>query len=438
MSTTNLEAEDVAESPPPGAHANGNQSPTAHPQATELIVPDPSPDVLPEVKLVQGDARHLPPNEPFLDDSVDLVVTSPPYWQKRDYGVDDQIGQEATPQEFTGAIVDCLKEWRRVLRPTGSVFLNIGDTFHKRQLAGIPARVEAAAGDDGWIIRNRIIWAKDGGMPEPAQNRLANRHEYIIHLVPKHEYYYDIFGYARAMGNGANPGDVWRWCDTCGSGTSDAAETFLDVVPNWRFCPTCGRELAHDPEDVWRFNPGRHMGKHLAPFPTEIVRRAILLACPISVCEACGTPRRRCVEPTDQLDPARAQARRAMEIAREAGLTAEHLAAVRATGVSDAGKALKIQNGTGRNAAEVKKLAAEAKAVLGGYFREFTFSRRETVDWTRCGCDARQVPGTVFDPFMGTGTTLKTALAMGRSVIGLDLDSSAAQVLTQTATSGSS
>jgi hypothetical protein len=64
-----------------------------------------------------------------------------------------------------------------VLRPTGSVFLNIGDTYSGHSLAGIPARVEAAAGDDGWLIRNRLIWAKDGGMSEPAQNRLASRHE---------------------------------------------------------------------------------------------------------------------------------------------------------------------------------------------------------------------------------------------------------------------
>jgi len=336
----------------------------------------PVPDVEPSWEAREGDARDLP----IKTDSVDLVVTSPPYWQKRDYGVDDQIGQEATAREYADAIIDCLREWRRVLRPTGSVFLNIGDTFHKRTLAGIPARVEAAAADDGWIVRNRIIWAKDGGMPEPAQNRLANRHEYIIHFVAKHEYYYDLLGYSMAMGNGANPGDVWR------------------------------------------FNPGRHMGRHLAPFPMEIVRRAILLACPRTVCASCNEPRRRIVKRTAELDPSRPQARRAMEIALKAGLTEAHIAAVQATGVSDAGKALTVQNGTGRNAPDVKRLAAEAKEVLGGYFREFTFARRVTTGWTNCSCDATQIPGMVVDPFMGTGTTLKQALDMERSAIGVDLD----------------
>jgi hypothetical protein len=152
------------------------------------------------------------------------------------------------------------------------------------------------------------------------------------------------------------------------------------------------------------------------------VRRAILLACPYTVCAACGAPRQRVVRRTARLDPARPQACRATELAQQAGLTPEHIAAIQATGVSDAGKALLTQTGTGRNATEVRRLAAEAKAVLGGYFREFTFARCETVGWTTCDCTGQQLPGVVLDPFMGTGTSLKTALEMGRSAIGVDLD----------------
>ena len=335
------------------------------------------------VLIVPGDARSLP----LLDSSVDLVVTSPPYWKKRDYGTADQIGQESTAEGYVASLLTCLHEWRRVLRPTGSVFLNIGDTYHRRSLANIPARVEIAAAEHGWLIRNRIIWAKEGGMPEPARNRLANRHEYVIHMTLHGAYYYDLFGYSEVYGNGkgANPGDVWQ------------------------------------------FNPGRHMGEHLAPFPTEIAERAVRLACPLEYCPACNEPRHRIVERTTQLDTRRPQARRAMQLAEAGGLTPAHIAAIQATGVSDAGKALVYQTGTGRNSSEVRRLAAEAKQVLGGYFREFTFALRETAGWTECDCGVPFAPGVVLDPFMGTGTTLRTALSLGRRAIGVDLSPAATQ-----------
>ncbi|WP_301182539.1 DNA methyltransferase [Subtercola boreus] len=93
---------------------------------------------------------------------------------------------------------------------------------------------------------------------------------------------------------------------------------------------------------------------------------------------------------------------------------------MQATGVSDVGKATKFQTGTGRNSAEVQRLAAEAKQALGGYFREFTFSRKNTVGWTDCG-HGTPGRGVVLDPFMGTGTTLTTAASMGRDAVGVDL-----------------
>ena len=325
--------------------------------------------------MLKGDARRIP----IEDGVVDLIVTSPPYWQKRDYGHEGQIGLEATPKEFVENLMDGMREWRRVLKPSGSIFLNIGDTYFNRSLAGVPGRLEAAAADDGWILRNRIIWAKEAGMPDPAKNRLANRHEYIFHWTKSQNYYYDLVGYAEKFGNGSNPGDVW----------------------------TVGLR--------------RDVSQHLAPFPEELVERAITLACPAEVCPSCGHIRSRIFQRTAKLDPARAQARRAMELAAEGGLTAAHIAAVQATGISDAGKALRVQTGTGRNAVDVQRLAAEAKQVLGGYFREFTFAKKETVGWTKCECKKAFHPGVVLDPFAGTGTTLRVASAMGRVGVGVDL-----------------
>ena len=222
--------------------------------------------------VYKGDARRLP----FLPDNhVDLVVTSPPYWRKRDYGFEGQVGQEKTSEEYVAAIIDAMAEWRRVLRQSGSVFLNIGDTYWQKSLQGIPSLVEVRSRRAGGMLRNRIIWVKKGGMPDPVQDRLTGRHEYILHFAVN-SYYYDLFGYAErySLGQkGANPGDVW--------------------------------EIA----------PQRSLGKHLAPFPSEIVERALTLACPQFVCSTCGKPRRRIVERTAELDISRPQTRRALEIA---------------------------------------------------------------------------------------------------------------------------
>ena len=329
---------------------------------------------LPNCQKFRGDARHV--TDFIAPESVDLIFTSPPYWKKRDYGYPEQIGQESTADGYINTLVNAMRDWRKVLRKTGSLFINIGDTYHKRSLAGVPGLLEAAALRDGWIVRNRIIWMKRGGMPEPARDRLASRHEYIFHFVRARDYYYDLFAYAQRYGNGANPGDVW--------------ETGLE----------------------------RDTSGHLAPFPQEIVARAITLACPVGVNVRTGEPVRRIVERTHELDESRPQARRAMELARERGLTPAHINAIQSTGITDAGKAQQYQNGTGRNAAEVQRLAAEAKAALGGYFREFTFAKKRTVGWTITGEPI--MPGIVLDPFMGTGTTLRVAEQMGRSAIGID------------------
>ena len=113
-----------------------------------------------------GDAGRLPQ---LADEYVDFVVTSPPYWRKRDYSIEGQISEEATSEEYVAAIIVAMTEWRRVLRPSGSVFLNIGDTYWQKSLQGIPSLVEASARRAGWILRNRIIWVKKGGMPDPVE-----------------------------------------------------------------------------------------------------------------------------------------------------------------------------------------------------------------------------------------------------------------------------
>jgi DNA modification methylase len=91
-----------------------------------------------------------------------------------------------------------------VLKPTGSLFLNLGDTYYKRTLVGIPGLIESAARADGWLLRNRVIWAKPAGLPSPHKNRLANRHEVVLHLTRDRSYFYDLDGLCEHLGRASN------------------------------------------------------------------------------------------------------------------------------------------------------------------------------------------------------------------------------------------
>jgi len=178
--------------------------------------------------VIRGDAAHLP----LADESVDLIVSSPPYFNLRSYsdgGVhyNAQIGSEATPQEFIDSLLTCTAEWGRVLKRSGSIFINLGDTYsswqgerksHPRDISGqrqsrgegggfirgapriwgippksligIPWRYALACVDElGLILRRDIIWSKKNSMPESVKDRARTSHEYIFHLVKQQRYY---------------------------------------------------------------------------------------------------------------------------------------------------------------------------------------------------------------------------------------------------------
>jgi DNA modification methylase len=136
--------------------------------------------------------------------SVDFCMTSPPYWRLRDYGTPGQIGQEKTPEEYIEKLVAIFRELKRVLKDTGSLYLNLGDTYigpdscrvkswkKPKQLALIPSRVAIALQADGWILRNDICWYKPNGLPSSVKDRLSCRWEHVFHFVKSKKYYYDL------------------------------------------------------------------------------------------------------------------------------------------------------------------------------------------------------------------------------------------------------
>jgi DNA modification methylase len=171
-------------------------------------------------------------NEPCLDTlkrmadkSIDCVITSPPYWQLRDYGYDGQWGLEPTFQEYLEHLWELMAEIHRVLKDEGTCWVNLGDSYNNSGWAGnrankfndqpiVPSGTKAGRGgqkgypnkclvllphrfaigciDRGWILRNDVIWAKPNGMPEPVTDRFTKKHEYIFFMVKSEKYYFNL------------------------------------------------------------------------------------------------------------------------------------------------------------------------------------------------------------------------------------------------------
>ena len=115
--------------------------------------------------------------------SISVIVTSPPYWQQRDYGVEDQIGQEKTPEEYIQKMVDVGDKLKEVLADDGSYFLNMGDKYVGKGLEMIPFKVATEMQKRGWLLRNVIIWFKFNHMPSSIKDRLANTWEPVYFFV---------------------------------------------------------------------------------------------------------------------------------------------------------------------------------------------------------------------------------------------------------------
>lgn len=139
--------------------------------------------------LLLGDAKVVLDQLP--ESSIDFAMTSPPYWGKREYE-GGGIGQESDYPEFIRHLSDIFLALKRVLKPESSFWLNIGDTYQDKGLAGIPWRVALELTDrQGWILRNSVIWNKVKSGMDNTKDRLGNIHEHVFHFVKQSKYYYD-------------------------------------------------------------------------------------------------------------------------------------------------------------------------------------------------------------------------------------------------------
>ena len=257
------------------------------------------------VTLLLGDALQALQTLPA--GSVDCIVTSPPYYGLRDYGTPDQYGLEPTPAAYVETMRALFGEARRVLADDGTLWLNLGDSYayppgstHRqgqtgqrrdctftaetirgttalptKNLIGVPWRAAFALQDDGWILRNEVIWYKHNAMPESVTDRLSSRHEHLFLFTKQQRYWFDLDairephtmrpqrrprGHKERQRLGVLPAQTHS--------TSQRDEPGID-----------GHPLGRNPGDVWDITTKPYPAAHFAVFPIELPLRCIKAGC---------------------------------------------------------------------------------------------------------------------------------------------------------------
>lgn len=248
-----------------------------------------------QVTLLLGDTletlRTLP------DGHVDCIVTSPPYYGLRDYGTDGQYGLEASPAEYVETMRSVFAEARRVLTADGTCWINLGDSYAyppgsagkqgngqrkgraftaegtpgtralpPKNLMMIPARVAIALQDDGWILRNEIIWSKPNAMPESVTDRLSTRYEHVFLLARSTRYWFDL----DAIRAPHAP-------NTLRASTIRSGYVAPGQTPNVKSRPT--GERGANPGDVWSIGTRPYPEAHFAVMAPGLAERCIKAGC---------------------------------------------------------------------------------------------------------------------------------------------------------------
>ena len=267
--------------------------------------------------ILCGDAAEELKNLP--DGSIDMCVTSPPYFGLRNYDVVGQIGQEKSPDEYIARLLDVFSEVHRVLKPEGTLWLNIGDAYagsgqgagtknpsekqksnrgmthmqvdgfksklltvqdcKRKDMIGIPWKLAFALRDAGWVLRQDIIWYKPNVMPESVKDRCTKSYEHIF-LLAKNEKYYFNSAAIREPCSEFSLADFKRRKTLTNKGGGQ--ESYEGVRPD--LCRSRADYYSNDGKryarDVWEINTKPYKGAHFATFPEELASRCISAGCP--------------------------------------------------------------------------------------------------------------------------------------------------------------
>lgn len=231
-------------------------------------------------QVVHGDCEHVLAGMP--SEVVHSIVTSPPYFHQRNYSTDDEVGREATPQQYTDRLVAIFRQARRVLREEGTLWLVLGDKYQNGVQLGMPWRVALALQEDGWILRSDIIWHKPNAMPSSVKTRPTTDHEYVFLMSKSKKYFYEAdairephvtFSEKSQMKGGRN--HFFKKGSTPEKGKNGGDTNLHNARWDQAFHPK-GRNK----RTVWSVPLSKFRDAHFAVFPERLVETCILAGCP--------------------------------------------------------------------------------------------------------------------------------------------------------------
>lgn len=413
-------------------------------------------------KILQGDALEKLKELP--NDSIDCVITSPPYWNLRDYKVAGQLGLEPTFTEYINKLLAIFDEIKRVLKPTGTVWVNLGDTFsgskdrkqnsqiaehsknkdygtwhqnvvkerdesiRPKSLLAIPDRFKIAMIDRGWICRNEIIWHKRNAMPSSAKDRFTIDYEKIFFFTKSERYFFETqyepyseitmkeFGKAVTYDGVALKDYQASGVQVAGDVKRRTAQSIAKNMPKFggnkaegygnptysgdEWKPATFGRLKRC---VWDITTKGFAGDHFAIFPEDLLETPIRAGCPERICTNCGK-----IIKTRLYKERRVNTRPGDDVGNGK------------SGTTDDPNSELPKSDLSKHRQQIIREPISMEEALEQQDAENY--ERELKQWGPCECKAPFIGGIVLDPFFGAGTTGLVALKNGRKFLGIELN----------------
>ena len=360
-------------------------------------------------KIYQGNALDV--LKTFPDESIDMAITSPPYWALRDYGVEGQLGLEPTFQEYINKLCDIFDEVKRVLKKTGTCWVNMGDTYgshigydskqtkdnkkieRRERVSGfekcllqIPSRFAIEMTDRGWILRNEIIWHKPNCMPSSVKDRFTVDFEKIFFFTKNKKYWFEMQYEPHTSliseTNNKKLGKDVKWSKPLIKNQQAQVRKNHDIHYDGTGYGKDGRNK----RAVWKITTKPYKEAHFAVYPEKLIETPIKAGCPEFICKKCGFLREK-IYKKGRLKAIRERDKQFAEKTKDKDLR----------GIKD--KGWNLEDG-----------------FSPGLYYEKIYK-----GLTSCKCNTGFEGGIVLDIFMGSGTTAVVARSLKRNYIGIEL-----------------